>query len=204
MTRNEFIIGDINPLQPSAGLAQYNTAQISRIVIGQGLNSLRNVPQGPEPDKPLYASTMLGTPVMADLQILGGSYTGRDGKKYTVPDIRLETVLISVSQTKNIITTQVANRDGTTKEYIGLGDYMVSISLILAASNGVYPKEEMAALGNALKAPVTLGVVSEFLQQWDIDNLVITDFATPQEPGKYSTQTVSIQALSDDNFYINL
>jgi hypothetical protein len=203
MTRNEFIIATVNPLDPTSGLAQYNTSQISRVVIANGINNLRAIPQGATPDKG-NATSILGNPVLCDLKILGKSYTGLDGKKYTIPDITMETVIVSVSQTKNIIATPITGRDGTVKEYIALGDYMVSISGILTAANGQYPEESIAALAMAKKAPVSLEVVNKLLQLYDIDNMVIADYSIPQEPGKYSTQVVNIQAWSDNPFIINL
>ena len=56
-----------------------------------------------EPDKALYNSS-LGTPVFADLTLKGGKYTDNiSGKEVTYPEIRLETVVLTVNFTSREI-----------------------------------------------------------------------------------------------------
>jgi hypothetical protein len=147
-------------------------------------------------DAPLYRGP-LGTPVMADVTFKGGSYTDKDGNNITFDDVTLVTVLMTVSQAKKIITTEIQGRDGTVKEYIGLGDYELQIDGMLTGANGQYPTDQVLALKKVLVAPIAVEIVAKYLQNLDIFNVVINEFSLPQEAGRYSTQSFSIRALSD-------
>ncbi len=154
------------------------------------------IPKTTNVDKELYKSS-LGTPVVADVTIKGNTYTDNNGRSITFKDIVLVTVLVSVSQSKNIILTDIQGADGTTKEYIGMGDYSISINGILTGGNGHYPTDEVAALKEVCKAPIPLVVVSRYLQNLDIYNIVIKDYDFEQTAGGYSQQNFSLNCLSD-------
>ncbi len=154
------------------------------------------LPVAPDRDKMLYKSS-LGTPVFTDLTFEEVRYTLTDGSIRRVPNIVLQTVLITVSQNKNIITTQIQGRNGTVKEYIGLGDYEVSINGIIVGTNGHYPIDEVHALKQMLDAPIALPAVSWYLQNLDIYSLVVKDYTFDQEPGGYSKQNFTINCWSD-------
>jgi len=89
--------------------------------------------QAENSDSPIGTS-YLGTPVYARLEFskdgienqVGSPSTldGREGARNLI----LETVLITVVQSKNIIKTPIQGRNGTIKEYIGEGDYMLRIN----------------------------------------------------------------------------
>ncbi|KAA2242800.1 hypothetical protein F0L74_09740 [Chitinophaga agrisoli] len=109
----------------------------------------------------------------------------------------MQTVLVTVAQSKKIIVTDIQGRDGTVKEYIGMGDYEVTINGIITGSNQHYPIDETHALKQMLDAPVPLVAVSWYLQNLDVYNLVVRDYAFAQEPGGYSRQLFTINCLSD-------
>lgn len=160
-------------------------------------------------DKPLYTSA-LGTPVLADLTFGIGepgainTYTDESGNQGSFETVRLETVLISLNQSKNIVKTQIQGRAGTIKEYVGLGDYSLSINGILTGSNGSYPKDQLMALKTVLTAPISIPVVSWYLQMFDIDFIVIDGFDADQAEGAYSQQAFTINACSDTGVFIVL
>jgi hypothetical protein len=155
------------------------------------------VNQVTEKDKALYKST-LGTPVFTDLTLQGGIYTTNSGRLITFQDIRLSLVLMNVSQSKKIVETEIQGSDeGDMLEYIGMSNYQVSINGIFNGPNGHYPIDEVNALQQLMKAPVAIAVVSTHLHNLDIYNLVIKEFVYDQEPGGYSKQNFSIQAISD-------
>lgn len=147
-------------------------------------------------DKELYRSS-LGTPVLADITFKGGTYTNNDGKTISFGDVKLITVLATVSQSKKIITTEIQGRDGTVKEYIGMGDYEIAVNGIITGDNGHYPDTEIRALKNMLDAPIAISVVSRYLQNLDIYNVVVVDYSFEQEAGGYSKQGFSISCISD-------
>jgi hypothetical protein len=155
------------------------------------------IPEGVDPDPAMYMSP-IGTPVVADIVFQGGSYTDDDtGRLITFQDVTLATILVTMSQPKRIIRTEIQGRDGSVKEYIGMDDYQITIAGIITGPNGTYPFQEVAALHAILRAPVTIPIISAYLQLFDIFSLVIVDFSFDQEPGGYSKQNFIINAISD-------
>lgn len=155
-----------------------------------------NISQVTQQDKELYKS-MLGTPVMADLTFKGERYINHRGQTVTFEDVRLETVLINVSQPKRIIKTEVQGRNGTVKELISQDDSQVTINGIITGSNGHHPADEIIALKNVLNAEIAIEVVSRYLQNLDIYNLVVENWDMVQDPGGYSYQRFTINCISD-------
>jgi hypothetical protein len=155
------------------------------------------IPQGVDPDPAMYLSP-LGTPVVADIVFEGGTYTDdKTGRLVTFKTVTLATVLVTVTQPKRIVRTEIQGENGSVKEYIGMDDFQISINGIIAGTNGSYPFQEVAALHDILRAPITIPIVSAYLQLFDIFSLVITDYNFDQEPGGYSKQTFTINAISD-------
>ncbi|WP_368732377.1 DUF6046 domain-containing protein, partial [Chitinophaga agrisoli] len=67
-------------------------------------------------------NSSLGSPVFTDLSFDAIRYELADGTFRRVPSIPLQTVLVTVAQSKKIIVTDIQGRDGTVKEYNGMGD----------------------------------------------------------------------------------
>lgn len=155
------------------------------------------IAQGPAPDPALYLSA-LGTPVVADVTFVGGSYTDNDtGRVITFPSLTLETVLITVSQPKRIVKTDIQGRNGSVKEYIGMDDWQITINGILTGPNGIFPVEDFSDIRDIFKAPITIPVVSRYLQLLEIFSIVVQDYLFDQEPGGYSKQNFTLQCISD-------
>lgn len=151
-----------------------------------------------QPDTPLYKGS-LGTPIYSNLNIEGGQYISNDGEIIQYQGIVIDCVLFHINQTKNIVKTPIVGADfGTVKEYIGIGDYVISCSLIHSSGQvNVHPWDLESQLQAILKAPVPIKVHSQLLQLYDIYEIVITDFDVPQLPGEYSQVNISFNALSD-------
>jgi hypothetical protein len=147
-------------------------------------------------DKPVSFSS-LGTPVFSNLQFLADEYTDNYGKVTSFQTITFDAVIMTVNQQKNIVTTQIQGRDGTVKEEIGMGDYTITINGIITGKNGHYPIDEVREFKKMLNANKALSVVSVYLQNLDVTNVVIKDYEFAQETGGYSYQRFSINALSD-------
>lgn len=154
-------------------------------------------PQGIPADDPLYIGSQLGTPVYSDLDISAGQWTDADGTIHQYPSFKCETVLFTVNQSKNIIKTPIAGRDGTIKEYIGKGDYVISINGTLSGGNDRHPFELTNDLRRILDAPVAISVNSWFLNRMGIYQIVVEDYNLQQQAGRYSQQDFQINALSD-------
>lgn len=147
-------------------------------------------------DPELYKSA-LGTPVLTDLQFIGQTWTDQYGVTRTFKTLTFQAVLITVNQSKNIVLTDIQGRDGTVKEYIGMGDYSITINGIITGPNGHYPKDEVKDLKRMLDANIAVSVVSWYLQNLDVSSIVIKDYEIPQTQGGYSYQNFSVSALSD-------
>lgn len=156
-------------------------------------------------DQPVAKSALLGTPVYTALEIKPGKYLERGGKEVNYPGVFLDGVILTVSQSKNIVTTPVQGRKGTVKEFISDGDYAVTIQGIVASPySRQYPQEIVNDIIKVCQAPVSLVVVSKHLQQFGIYELVIDSYDFPQRAGHYNTQSFSIRALSDEPVELQL
>jgi hypothetical protein len=172
----------------------------------QGLN--RIIPRyaiTPEPaDETNYVS-YLGTPVWSPLEFLKTSGTSLDNslgvgeaKGNSEVLLRIDTVLMSVSQSKNIVKTPIQGRDGTIKEYISDGDFVIDIrGAIVSPYQSVYPKEDVSILEELLRLKKQIPVASEFLQLFGIDAIVAESYTISQKLGSRNEVLFEIQALSD-------
>lgn len=113
------------------------------------------------------------------------------------PAIEMKTALITITQSKKIVKTDVQGRDGKIKEYIGMDDYLVTIVGTITGENNVQPIADILDLKRMLDAPCSIEVVCPFLNQLGIFELLIENYELPQDAGGISYQTFSINASSD-------
>ena len=176
------------------------------IVAGEHFNVLKshigkqpgnyNIPQGAGRDAAISTS-ILNTPVYTNIHFLDVEYTDSLGRTITTNGKIYDAVLITVSQAKKIITTEIQGRNGTVKEYIGMDDYQVQVNGIITGSNGVHPVNEIAELKKMLDAPVAIDVSCAYLQNLGIQSLVTISYEFAQEAGGYSYQSFAITFKSD-------
>jgi Domain of unknown function (DUF6046) len=140
--------------------------------------------------------SILGTPIFADV-ILSHSEK-KEGKDVVGEEVHLLWCLCEVTQTKNIVKTVVQGRDGTVKEYISDGDYIVSLKGAFSSTfMQSYPKDITKRLISICKKKAPLKVTSEFLLMFDIHELVIDEFTFDQVEGKQNVQKFDIKCCSD-------
>lgn len=154
----------------------------------------------PVPDPPLYkggTGNILNTPVYSDLRIASGNYIDNDGTLVSYPALLIPQVLIHAQQTKLIIKTPIQGLSGTVKQYISEGDWVINVKGLALGGNNIYPSILVDKLNQVLKAGVALQINSDYLGQFGIYNIVVTDKSFPQEAGKYSQQVFEFNALSD-------
>lgn len=164
------------------------------------------------------SSSLPGMPVMCYLKLKGGSYTDLQGDIFDFPDIIFETVLITLTMSKDIKKTKITGRNtGTIKEYIGQGDWSIDIRAIITSDapvntfvskrnqSGVYPRENMHQVWQVLQAPIAIKIECWFLQLFDINYIVIEEgVRIEQTEGSYSTQRLIIPAVSDHPLVISV
>jgi hypothetical protein len=152
-------------------------------------------------DPGLYKSS-LGTWVFSDLtlgdkvNLENNKWTDNKGIVHSFNPMTFYALLFNVTRANKIVRTEIQGRDGTVKEYIGKDDYKVLINGVITGPNGHYPIDEVNQLKKILDAPIPLIVTSWYLQNLDIDMLVIDDYELNQEA--YSYQQFSINTSSDE------
>lgn len=139
--------------------------------------------------------SMLGTPVFCDMIL-----QNKEGSL----KLQLLWVLAEVNMSKNIVKTAVQGRNGTVKEYISDGDYQVTLRGGLFTSfSHAYPREDMQTLNDLLKLNTSLKVVSEYLMQFNIYELVVEDYSLAQRQGVQNVQLFEIRTVSDFPILLN-
>lgn len=113
--------------------------------------------------------------------------------------------IISISQTKNIVSTTLQGRNGTVKEYISDGDYILSISagIINDMGNHAYPIEKLNDLSEILQLNDMIELQSDLLDVFNINHAVISSYSLTQETHS-NRQSINIEMLSDEPFIIEL
>lgn len=120
--------------------------------------------------------------------------------------LEMNDALVSVSRKKNIVTTQLVGMDGTVKEYVNADDYTVKIAVgVQAVKDGVfvdeYPTQGIKDLRAFFDLNEPIMVNSTFLEIFDIDRLVITDFSVEQAT-ESNYQPITLSALSDTEYNV--
>lgn len=146
----------------------------------------------------------IGTPVFDDVTFPAGSYITLEGKTVDYDKIKLDTAKILVNQTKNIVKTSVAGLDYTIKEYMSLGDYVVTINGKFTELFDIFPAEKMFAFKGLVNVPENIPVISKFLNEYfDIFNVVVTDFSAAPVIGSLNEVSVNMTLLSDKDTLLN-
>ena len=141
-------------------------------------------------DEPITTRTsQLGKAIFSDLQ-----FVEIGGFKHIPIDI----VLYDVRQAKNIVKTDIIGRDGSPKEYIGESDFEITIRGVICGDNGVYPFDRVSNLVEFLRQKTSLGIVSQYLNNiFDINEIVVREYAFEQAEGSQSHQKFEIMCWSD-------
>lgn len=187
------------------------TGNTNFLVTGLGLQLLKpklfNVED--TENEPNDRFSYLGTPVFSNLEIPSGQYRDNKGQVITFDGIRIDTVLFDVSIEKNIIRTPINGRDGTVKQYVSLGDYVVNCQGIIVGqtdasnsgfdvkSTNLVPEIEIRKLNSIIQVPQEIEVVSEFLDFFDISTVVIQGGSVSQREGFRDSVVFSLSMLSD-------
>lgn len=150
-------------------------------------------------------TSYLGTPVWSPLEFLKTSGTSLDnsldvgaanGNSETF--LRVDTCLITVTQTKNVVKTPIQGRNGTVKEYISDGDYDINIKgVIISPYPMLYPRDEVNILIELMKLQKQIPVASEFLSLFDIEAMVVESYTISEKLGSRNEVPFEINAISD-------
>lgn len=196
------IIPIASPGANAQAIARHFMMQNVQIVNAQKNPYESKIPGAVTIDPALYKSS-LGTLVFSDLTFgdkvnkNNNQWTDNDGKLRSFEPVTLVAVLMEVSRAKRIVKTEIQGRSGTVKEYIGEDDYQIDIKGVITGANGHYPIDEVKKLKAVFDAPIPIVVSSWYLQNLDIDTIVIEDRSFGQDAGGYSYQSFTVKAISD-------
>jgi hypothetical protein len=144
-----------------------------------------------------------GLPVFDTVLFEQVQYTTNEGNNVIVKPFSMGTVLCEVSQSRNIVATSIAGRNGTVKEYISDGDYNINIKGVLASLyQNVAPKDSINQLMGFCNAPVQFNVSSNFLAYFGVLSIVIKDYNFSQMEGQRNVIAFELTCLSDTPFEI--
>jgi hypothetical protein len=144
-----------------------------------------------------------GLPMFDTLLFEQVQYKTNDDKDIIVSPFSMGTVLCEVSQARNIVATSIAGRNGTVKEYISDGDYLITIKGVLASLyQNIAPKDSVNQLLGFCHAPVSFNVTSNFLAYFGIYTIVIKDYNFGQMEGKINVIPFELTCMSDTPFEI--
>jgi hypothetical protein len=167
-----------------------------------------NVEQVDINDRDLVQISEMGTPVF-DRLVIGSNNEGADdnyinelGQSITVKPLIIDTVLIDVQQTNNIVKTSVQGRSGTVKEYINRGDFALTFKGFISNLNknniNVFPEEHVKNFVNIMKKNGSIIVTNARLNDvYKIDEVVITNYNLPTVEGLTNLQAFSFTAISE-------
>lgn len=173
------------------------TNPISQALSQTGIPTFRGTSQS------LYSSP-LGTPVYSDLNISAGSYLlNKNTINYNA--IQLPNALFIVKKRKRIIVTHIDAAFGDVFEYTGEGGAEISCTVRFYGSNLNYPLDEMDNFYLMLESNQPIQINSWYLNQFQIQYALITDYEVPQQKGNIGDQKVKFNMREiDTNKYPTL
>ena len=144
----------------------------------------------------------LGTLLYDDVTFPAGAYRTTQGTVVNYEQFKMESVTFVVSQSKNIVRTEISGRNGTVKEYNNDGDYHITLLANLNEPDTLFPADTLLLFQELKKAPESVPIVSKILNSiFDIDNVVIEEFEMNPNTGK-SNVILSMKLTSDLPFNI--
>lgn len=145
-------------------------------------------------------ANLFGTPMYDNLYFEPGNYTDLNGNVIPFEGVQINSVVLMVEQSRNIVKTSIQGRNGTIKEYISDGDYMITANGFLTGVGNEFPEQESKALNEISIVPQQVKVTSEFLNEvFGISYIVIEKLTVAQKQGSRNEIGFSMQALSDND-----
>ena len=155
---------------------------------------------------PASATNMFGLPVFVQVNF----HAARNpATAETANGLALLDPLVTVGAPMNVVKTAIQGRRGTVKEYIGQGDYAVTIRAILATDlragdRFAYPLPEVQRLRALCELGVALPVSGFLLDTYGIKSLVVENVRYESLPGFGNLQAYELECVSDEPIELSL
>lgn len=121
--------------------------------------------------------------------------------------LEMDDIVIGLNRQKTIVRTPLVGLDGTIKEFICTGDFDISMSLGVVATDASgniideYPEDGVRDICKILDLNEQLKVQSPFFDMFDIGKLVVTGYSLRQMT-ESNRQAIDIKAVSDEDYEI--
>lgn len=116
-------------------------------------------------------------------------------------EVKLQTVKVTVVQSKNIVETSIAGRNGTVKEYIADGDYNITIEGKINEALNVFPEDQMINWIEKCKVVQSIPIISKYLNKlYGINTVVVKSFTSTPVVGSVNEVDISMELVSDNDF----
>jgi len=111
--------------------------------------------------------------------------------------LRIDSVLIDCTGTKNIVKSAITGADYTVKEFISDGDYDINIKGLIVSENKTYPQDAVKQLIRICKKKTNIRVQSKLLNEiFEIDDIVIESYSLKQDE-YLNMQAFELKCISD-------
>ena len=123
-----------------------------------------------------------------------------------VSNFVFETALIEINQTKNIVKTSIAGLNGTVKEYMSNGDYIINLKGVIVGdvANQRPDRNKLNYLVAFLNAPLSLPISCSFCEEFKINNVVIESYRLGQREGARNVIDIDINMISDSPIQLSV
>ena len=117
-----------------------------------------------------------------------------------------ETALIEINQTKNIVKTSISGLNGTVKEYMSNGDFIVNLKGVIVGdvANQRPDRNDLNALVAFLNAPLTIPISCSFCEELKISSVVIESYRLGQREGARNVIDIDINMVSDSPIQLSV
>ena len=157
------------------------------------------------PSDPAADKSVLGTMVWDNLTIAKGSYVDSTYGNASYNEMRLDSVLMTLTQANNVVLTPIQGRDGEVIEYVSKMSFRINVKGgIFSNTPNKRPSSDIINLKLMLQSnnpltvlPVKNTIIGGFLSEWDISQFVILDKTIPQMMGGYNYQLFEFNAIQD-------
>ena len=121
----------------------------------------------------------------------------RNALEYLLPN-----TMLSMTSRKNIVKTNLVNRDGSVKEEISMNDWELRIRGVLVSTDNNYPESEKQLLVEWYKKRKALNIqnVKTSICLDDHERVVIEELSFPEIRGFENTQPYEMLLSSDTEF----
>ena len=150
----------------------------------------------PNQDTPI-ATSSLGTPIWDYLIIAGDTYKDRTLGNVTYTDQRIDTILITLTQSHALVLTEIQGRDDEVIEYVGKKSIRMNFKGGVYGNNNNRPKAEIANIVKMLNSNKPLKIkYCGFLAEWNVSEIYLLDKSIPQSMGGYNYQLFEFNAIN--------